>query len=447
MNREALCILPWIHLEVVPEGNAKICCVAKEVVRDKGHPMSVASNSLEEIRGSKYMRAVRTALGDGRKIPVCAYCWDQEKRGEISQRVLWSRIYPRAARTLEQRLQKGVDPAEPLPLEYLQISVGNKCNLACRMCTASYSSRIEADPVHSKWAGKMDREGTVVWSEAGKAPRGIGALFGGAPKPRANWVPGTPWFEQPEFVEKDMLGAGSTLKTLYVTGGEPLMVPAFDRILDDYVARGLAQDMVISINTNLFHNEARIARAMESLLRFKYCHLAPSIDGYGAVYEYIRYPARWDIVERNIRHIAELRGERNNLSFMLTTVAQAYNCFNLVELLRFADELSIECKPHVLEGPGQLRPHVLPAALRLKAAERLHAYAATPGTPGPQTANRDHATRIARYLEGCEEPADIATWRNAFVAFTRDLDESRGQSLERAVPELAEMMRPSAGHS
>src|SRR5262249_19711355 len=156
------------------------------------------------------------------------------------------------------------------------------------------------------------------------------------PGKRPNWIDGTPWFEQPEFVQKDMLGAGSTLKMLYVTGGEPLFVPAFDQILDDYVARGLAQDMVISLNTNLFHNEGRIARAMESLLRFRHCHLAPSIDGHGAVYEYIRYPARWDIVERNLRFIARLQRERKNLSFVLTTVAQAYNCFNLVDLLRFA---------------------------------------------------------------------------------------------------------------
>ena len=74
---DALCILPWIHLEVVPEGNAKICCVAGEAVRDKTRPMNVAENSLEEIRRSPYMRKVREALADGRKIPVCGYCWEQ----------------------------------------------------------------------------------------------------------------------------------------------------------------------------------------------------------------------------------------------------------------------------------------------------------------------------------------------------------------------------------
>ena len=436
MAGDALCVLPWIHVEVLPEGNAKVCCVAHEAIREKGRSMSVAESSLDEIRNSPYMQSVRKALADGRRIPVCTHCWDQEKRGERSLREQWNDQYSDSTAALRTGLASGVDPAEPLPLEYLQISVGNQCNLACRMCTASYSSRIEADPVHARWAPRTNRE-VSVWSGATGGVAGPSLVK--APPRRPGWVAGTAWFEQPEFVEKDMMGAGSTLKVLYVTGGEPFMVPAFDRILDDYVARGLAQNMTISLNSNLFHNERRIARAMESLLRFKHCHLAPSIDGYGEVYEYVRYPAKWAIVERNIRYIAGLRGH-SNLSFVLTTVAQAYNCFNLVDLFQFADELYLDCNPHVIEGPGQLRLEVLPAHLRSRAAERLHEYAASPAQPGSQTANRAHASRVARYLEHCEETADLPGLRKAFVAFTRDLDASRGQSLERSAPELREML-------
>jgi pyruvate-formate lyase-activating enzyme len=432
-----------MHLEVVPEGNCKICCVARESVRDDGHAMGVQSHSLEEIRASRYMRSVRSALSDGRKIPVCGYCWEQEQRGEQSQREYWNGRFRESLSTLREQLQQGGSAAEPLPIEYLQISVGNKCNLACRMCNGSYSSRIEEDPVHSKWSGskwsgKMSRD-DIAWPEAGGV-RGLRGLFGRHPKARASWVPGTSWFEQPEFVEKDMMAAGSTLKLLYVTGGEPLFVPAFDRMLDDYVARGLAQNMVISLNTNLFHNERRLARAMDSLLRFKGCQLAPSIDGYGDVYEYVRYPARWDIVERNIRFVTRLSEERGNLEFMLTTVAQAYNCLSLVELLSFADELWVECKPHMLEGPRQLRPEVLPPDLRLRAAERLRAYAATPADPGTRSFNRAHATRVANYLDAIQETPEIDDVRRLFVKFTRELDESRGQSLERTVPELEPLM-------
>ena len=163
-------MLAWTHVEVVPEGNAKVCCVAREAIRHDGRPMSVAESSLEEIRNSPYMRSVRSALADGRRVPVCGYCWEQEKRGELSQREMWNSYFPNSYSALKDRLQRGVDPAEPLPLEYLQISVGNKCNLACRMCNASYSSRIAEDPVHLKWVGTMQRArsaGTVGPADAG----------------------------------------------------------------------------------------------------------------------------------------------------------------------------------------------------------------------------------------------------------------------------------------
>ena len=439
MAGDALCILPWLHLEVVPEGNAKICCVAREPIRDKGHPVNVASSSLEEIRNSRYMRSVRQALVDGRRIPVCGYCWDQEDRGERSQRQAWNEQFHAAVGMVRKGVARGGDGGDPLPLEYLQISVGNKCNLACRMCNASYSSRIAEDPVHSQWAAAVDRDAEKIWQEGAGGRTALSWLLG-QPKRRANWVDGTSWFEQPEFVEKDMMGAGSTLRMLYVTGGEPLFVPAFDRILDDYASRGLAQDMCISLNTNLFHNERRIARAMESLLRFKLCYIAPSIDGHGAVYDYIRYPAKWAVVERNIRYVVALSRQRSNLHVMLTTVAQAYNLFNLVDLLSFADELDVECRPHILDGPLQLLPQVLPREMQLKAAEMLDAYAATPADPGPRIANRAHASRLARHLEGCREPDGLTGLRRTFVAFTRALDESRGQRLESSVPELRELM-------
>jgi pyruvate-formate lyase-activating enzyme len=428
MSRDAFCILPWTHLEVMPDGDTKICCVAREPIKSGRARMNVSRQTVEEIRNSTYLRSVRQALADGRRIPVCSYCWAQEARGETSQRQLWNGLMPLQVAAVTEGLAAGADPRESRPLEFLQISVGTKCNLACRMCNASYSSRIEEDPVHLKWAPPV--------RGAGGKGRVLAVLRGAGPT-RRNWQEGTAWFEQPSFVEDDMMAAGASLRTLYVTGGEPLFVPAFDRLLDEYIRRGYAQRMTIAINTNLFHNEARIARAMDALLRFKHCHLGPSIDGHGDVYEYVRYPAKWPIVDRNLRTAARLRREHANLTVTLTTVVQIYNVFNLLDLLRYADELRIECKPHVLEGPPHLRPHVLPRELRQAAAGRLEAYARTAAEPGPAAVNRDHAGRIARHLEGIEDDTNLAKLQRTFAAFTRELDASRKQSLERSVPELA----------
>jgi hypothetical protein len=421
---ETFCILPWVHLEVMPQGGCKICCAAREQVSENRVPMNVAASSVQEIRSSDYMRRVREALVDGRKIPACGHCWEQEGRGETSLRQQWNGRFPGAAEELDARVRNGGTATDPLSVQYLQLSLGNKCNLACRMCNASYSSRIDADPVHSKWAPRT-------------LPDPAATSGGQAKKGRPNWADATPWFEQAEFVETDLLPMGSTLKNICVTGGEPLYTTSFERMLEGYVRRGQARNMVIGFASNLFHNEARIRRAMDLLLKFQYCEIAPSIDGHGVVYEYVRYPAKWDVVERNIRVVRALSREHANLGFKLTTVAQAYNCLNLVRLFRFADEVQIECNPHVIEEPAHLRPNVLPAALRSRAAENLLAYAESPGGGESETINRGHALRIARFLQGiADDSRRPQLWRQ-FLDFSRDLDQSRGQSLVKVIPELA----------
>jgi pyruvate-formate lyase-activating enzyme len=431
LGGEALCVLPWIHVEVTPEGVCKPCNVAREAIRDGSGFLEVARMPLESIRRSRYMRAMRAALASGTRIPVCSYCWAQEGRGETSQRQLWNRQFAPAFESLTERLESGVDPGEAMSVEYIQVSLGHVCNLACRMCNGTYSSRIEKDPVHGPWAPRIDRESEIVWSdfEAG----GDGAR---SEERRPDWIDGTAWFDQPRFVEQDMLGAGSTLRVLYVTGGEPLISAAFYRILEEYVARGDARHMTVALNTSLFHGEDRMLRALELLLRFGHCHLGASIDGHGAVYEYIRHPARWSTVEANLRRVTALARERSNLTVEVTTVVQAYNCLDLPEVMRFADDLGIGCSPHVLDDPPQLRPQVLLPHLRLRAARRLQDYAATPAAGPTEASNRSHAARIARYLADIVETPDLPDLRHTFAAFTRQLDESRQQRLEQSVPEL-----------
>jgi pyruvate-formate lyase-activating enzyme len=434
---DSFCILPWLHLEVLPEGTTKACCVAQEMVHEGGAPLSVERMSVDAIRNSDYLRSLRTALASGSRVPVCSSCWNQEKRGETSVRQGWNASFSGAVEGLSARTRAGEEPTAALPLAYLQVGLGNTCNLACRMCNATYSSRIAEDPVHNQWSPRMD-PGRTVWE--GSGPQAQSSV---APA-REAWIGGRPWFEQPEFFRADLLANSSSLRVLYVTGGEPLMSEDFAKLLDDYAEKGHAQNLALTINSNVFHNEQRLRKSMDSLLRFAACTLGASIDGYGAVYEYIRYPARWDVIERNLRILKSLSEQNPQLTLILDTVVQPYNCLSLTELLRFADELGVACYPHMIEGPYFLQMKVVPRALRLLAAERLRAYAGSPtetGLDAASSANRAHALRLALHLESIQDAFFGFKQRRQFADFTRALDESRHQSLAESVPELAALLR------
>lgn len=397
----------------MPSGTCKVCCVAREEVHEQQVQLHLSRVPLAAIRTSPYMRAVRAALAAGRRIAACQQCWDEEGRGESSQRLIWNE---RFAETLGHLAGERAT-LEPLALECLQLSLGNQCNLACRMCNAGYSSRIAADPVHARWAPAAEV----------RAPPATGTRLG--------WLAGLPWFEQPRFVQEDLLGNSAALKLLTVTGGEPLLSAAFQELLDEYVARGLAPGIVVRVSSNLFHNEARVERLLQALGRFRHCSVGASVEACGPLYEYIRHPARWPVLARNLALVKRHAGHSGNVTLTVDVVVQPYNCLGLVELLRHADGLALDCCLHVLARPWFLRLHVLPRPLRLLAAERLRGYAQG-DQPGRQAANRETALRVAKHLESVADEPGTAEARRHFAAFTLALDASRGQRLEDVVPEL-----------
>jgi glutamate-1-semialdehyde 2,1-aminomutase len=152
---KTFCILPWMHLALMPEGTARVCCVATQPVEVNGAPASVQTHDLDAIWNSQHMRRIRQRMLDGKHVADCATCYVAEKQGGFSQRVhsntRWSQQLGDSylERVHEASKQDNV-VAEP-PLSY-QLIPGNNCNLKCRMCFPVFSSRIENDAVHRAWA-------------------------------------------------------------------------------------------------------------------------------------------------------------------------------------------------------------------------------------------------------------------------------------------------------
>src|SRR5262249_39524018 len=150
-----------------------------------------------------------------------------------------------------------------------QLSLGNECNLKCRMCNSDYSNQIEKDSVHSKWAGNS------------------------AYPPRDQ---ATSWFKADAFFA-DLIADPSRVEKLYVTGGEPMMSVRLQKILDQIVEAGRPDNCDIVLNTN---GTVANSRLLERLTRFRSAWLGCSIDAYNQYFEYIRYPGKWSVVERTL---------------------------------------------------------------------------------------------------------------------------------------------------
>lgn len=153
-KRDTFCVLAWNHLQIMPNGTAKMCCIARENLADNGRLMSLYTDKYEEIWNSDYMRSARRGMAEGEMISACKRCYREENAVGQSRRTVQNAEWlSRLGKTPDELIDEARGNAWSVRGRpgFLQLNMGNLCNLACRMCSSQYSSRIENDPVHSKW--------------------------------------------------------------------------------------------------------------------------------------------------------------------------------------------------------------------------------------------------------------------------------------------------------
>ena len=545
---DTFCVLAWNHLQIAPNGTLKMCCIAGEDISQGKRPMSLYSDTYEDIWNSDYMRDARRGMAQGEKISACRRCYREEESVGQSRRTIQNAAWLSEPNKSKQDL---IDIARNNNWRiaerpsFLQLNMGNLCNLACRMCSSQYSSKIENDPVHNKWmpaaypdvarwrgkklhigprpffgvsySGFHDYEaggGTSIrWCSgrgsikftipertaivamglslrtAGRALRttirvnglevfegdistewtqrfetpGLGnhpdfeieikcekTIVGGrmlgvglldawierdqkGSQPLSNdraltrFTMGDGWWAQPEVMFDEILGEPDRLRYIIFQGGEPLLVKEFEHILDVLIASGSANKVTFEIVSNLTIVKDSTLSKLAQLRRLV---LYASVDGIGPILEYIRYPAVWADIERNLERFASL----SNIQMNLATAIQAYNLGDVVNILSYCDRHSIEMYAHFLDGPAYLNVAVLPRRVREAAINRVAAYLTEETV---RTANRKSAEYVIRFLRqhiGIQYRDQF----ESFVKFTNDMDVSRGQSFRALYGELIE---------
>jgi MoaA/NifB/PqqE/SkfB family radical SAM enzyme len=399
---DTFCILPWKSLSFSPNGCARVCCqFTGFLAAEDGSRLSIHKHSLEEIWNSQDMRSIREDLLAGKQVTACEQCYHHEAAGEISLRQLanadWQRGLPDEDLTALEPLRAwsaAHDHRVPPPSQ-LELILGNLCNLKCRMCLASYSSRIQSDPVHRKWSGSD----LPVVSD------------------------GLHWWQQ-EALIGELLRHPERLVELTLIGGEPLIIKECGHILQRLIDAGVAPRIDLSFTTN---GTTTSSPWLKLTQQFRRLNLFFSIDGAGATYEYIRYPARWATLGKNIEFFRGLP----NATLGAHVTVQAYNVLDIVDLFRHLDRIGLRFSSLALVRPERLAARVLPPPARRLAAQRLRAYAGQDCRPE----HRDLVLGLAGGLESLGDGWDPDLFQE-FIRFTNDLDRSRGQSLRQALPEL-----------
>jgi MoaA/NifB/PqqE/SkfB family radical SAM enzyme len=292
LPNEDFCVLPWISLEASPIGTVRPCCLAEdEIVDNDGNKFELSTANFKDIQNSDYMRELREDFLFGTRPDTCKKCWAVEDAGGTSKRM----------HTLNRlkHIDMGTSwTQDAKPLMFLDLKLGNICNLKCRICGSWSSSQFATEELKfvedkkSSFHYQMLKQG--AW-------------------PRENKT----FWDQIDSCLGD-------IRYLEFTGGEPFLIQEHFEMLQGIVKRGIAGQVEIHYNTN----GTQFPEYAEDIWRhFKTVEIAFSIDDIGSRFEYQRTNADWARVCENLDCFRDLKEIYSNIKLQICTTVNVFNVY------------------------------------------------------------------------------------------------------------------------
>ena len=306
-----------------PDGQIKPCCLYRKKFQ----------TNLQGFWNSGSMQLIRDGHLKGEEIPGCESCWKLEKAGIKSKRQTDNERFE----YLKSRVKGQIAESPPA---YLDIKLSNLCNLKCRICGIGNSST---------WAVEEFKR-----------------LKDAAPEKR---IPVKMALESRKWIEGnnefwDYLDSISGEVNFFdFTGGEPFMIPEHWDFLKTCVDKKIASNISLHYNTNA----TIFPEAFALWKSFKDVEIMCSIDDIENRFEYQRHPAKWDIVEDNIRAFRDL----DFIRVQLCTTVSIYNLYYLPELIQWAKSQTLYYWFNILHTPLHYNIKVLTPEVKKEVEEKL----------------------------------------------------------------------------
>jgi len=319
-NTSTFCVLPWIHFATRPNGDMRLCCSANAsgagknhevglVKMEDGRPANFSRDTPMQAWNNSYMKSVRTTMID-EQIPIsCTKCFDEEKKGVVSKRVWETMTWDRDGLNIPELIrQTSEDGIVPENLVYLDLRLGHTCNIKCVMCSPHDSSQWVKD--QKKLMPLLTNKDVIdqlAWDKKNFNNK---------------------WHEKETFWE-EIHQQIPNLKQVYFAGGEPLMINEHKKFIEEIIRQGYQNQILLRYNSNgiLVDNDL-----IGLWSKFKKVKFAVSMDACYERDEYIRYPTKWDVVEKNLRMLDETP---DNIQTSIATAIQIFNIKHLPDFMKW----------------------------------------------------------------------------------------------------------------
>jgi MoaA/NifB/PqqE/SkfB family radical SAM enzyme len=390
------CVLPWISLEASPIGTVRPCCLADdEIVDDQGNKFSLMTADFAEIQNSKHMCKLRNEFLSGQTPQTCRKCWNEESAGRTSKRM---HTLDRLKHILPD--QSWTEDAKPLM--FLDLKLGNICNLKCRICGSWSSSTFAVEEIAHD--SSVDRKKNFHYQmlKAGAWPR-----------------------ENQQFwnqIDESL----NDIRYIEFTGGEPFMIEEHFDMLQGIVDRGIAHQVEIHYNTN---GTQYPARAEEIWQHFRTVEIAFSIDDVNERFEYQRTNAVWNNVVENIALFKNMQTRLRNIRLQVCTTVNVFNVYYIEEVANWIDQQQFDFVYwNIMHDAWYFSVSTLPETAKSAITQRLQQARIS-------LQNQIEFQGIVDFMNG-----GASTDGRVLRMQIETLDRRRNQSLCKVSPEFAELI-------
>jgi hypothetical protein len=328
---DRMCLAPFVNsfystCGVVDPDQTVVNFVRPCSIIQAGPQWDVQNSNITATRNTQVWLDLRRSFLDGKMPMSCSTCINAERVGASSPRQLNNEyLFEHLDVDIMSEVQRIIDAGLIADSVYaLDYMPSNYCNYACVMCYSGASSQRYTFDIK----------------------QGIKSKYEINP------------------VDRDFFDVVKDVKILGFTGGETIQQPEVIRLIDYVIEQGLANNMIITILTNASDFPDSLVKKFQQFKRVLY---TVSIDGVGAVIEYQRRGAKWDVMQKNIAKI--------HASPVHEIVNHVVTAINILTAMDFVDwchtnDLKFVSVSHVFQE--HLGIAAMPPELKTLALERLH---------------------------------------------------------------------------
>lgn len=400
------CSLPFSHLYITTDGSVQPCCRFRfrneddsptEWMKNGAPKVSEFDTLADVLKDNSWHELIQNKMLSGEKVEGCRSCYiEEEKSGFPSMRET-------------ENEQWGLDfNRDNISVKSIEITFGNFCNLACRICCSELST---------SW---LEDEKMLV-----------------------DDYPFLPVYKRSN-VDKDWKTEDfQTVEQIKITGGEPLLHPDFTKFLDMLISTNRTHD----INLMIYTNSSTIPKThlIERLAKFKNIKLYLSIDGFEKSHEYIRHNSVWETTEKTYEAWLKAELEYPNIVVCFSPTISLYNLMEIEELIDWwlATRVRIhgEVTEHTVTCNIMNHPPFMGIHDFHKAEERANELEEYKNKNNFPMHIEFLLETVIENLRNVDVNSISESARKEFVQYTKDLDTIRNQDIKHSLPKLYELYK------